>query len=92
MSLCMICGLCTEPCPTECLTTSKEYELAVSDKRDMYLEFALERDKEMAAKKMAEKAAAAAAAAAAPASPASPVAPAPEAPKPATDPGAAKDE
>ncbi|MDM7916152.1 MAG: NADH-quinone oxidoreductase subunit I, partial [Candidatus Eisenbacteria bacterium] len=29
MSLCMLCGLCTEPCPTECLTTTKEYELAV---------------------------------------------------------------
>jgi NADH-quinone oxidoreductase subunit I len=86
MSLCMICGLCTEPCPTECLTTSKEYELAVSNRKDMYLEFALDRDKEMAARKQAEKAAAAAAAAAAPA--AKPAAPA----APATDPGAAKGE
>jgi NADH-quinone oxidoreductase subunit I len=90
MALCMICGLCTEPCPTECLTTSKEYELAVRDRKDMYLEFAFERDKEMAARKMAEKAAAAAAAA--PAAPKAPAAPAAEAPKPAADPGDAKNE
>lgn len=55
MSLCMICGLCTEPCPTECLTVTKEYELAVEDKRGMYLEFALERDKQIVAQKMAQK-------------------------------------
>lgn len=55
MSLCMICGLCTEPCPTECLIVTKEYELAVEDKRGMYLEFALERDKQIVAQKMAQK-------------------------------------
>ncbi|MBD3162091.1 MAG: 4Fe-4S dicluster domain-containing protein [Candidatus Eisenbacteria bacterium] len=58
MSLCMVCGLCTEPCPTECLTMTKEYELAVHDKHDMYLEFALDRDKVMAEKAEAEKKAA----------------------------------
>jgi NADH-quinone oxidoreductase subunit I len=78
MALCMVCGLCTEPCPTECLTMTKEYELAVQDKKDMYLEFALERDKEIAARKQAEKAAAAAAAA--------------QAPAPAADSGVAKEE
>jgi NADH-quinone oxidoreductase subunit I len=61
MSLCMVCGLCTEVCPTECLTMTKEYELAVEDKRQMYLEFALERDKEIVKRKMAEKEAGAAA-------------------------------
>jgi NADH-quinone oxidoreductase subunit I len=61
MSLCMICGLCTEPCPTECLTVTKEYELAVHDRKGMYLEFAVDRDKQMAAKIKAEKEAAAAA-------------------------------
>ncbi|MBM3287162.1 MAG: NADH-quinone oxidoreductase subunit I [Candidatus Eisenbacteria bacterium] len=61
MALCMVCGLCTEVCPTCCLTMTKEYELAVTDKRRMYLEFATERDKEMVRKKMAEKEAAAAA-------------------------------
>lgn len=55
MALCMICGLCTEVCPTECLTMTKEYELAVQKKGDMYLEFALERDKEMVRQKMAAK-------------------------------------
>lgn len=66
MALCMVCGLCTEVCPTECLTMTKEYELSVHDKGQMYLEFALERDKEMAARKKAEKAAPPAAAPAAP--------------------------
>ena len=63
LALCMVCGLCTEVCPTECLTMTKEYELAVDDKKQMYLEFALERDKEIVKRKMAEKEAAAAAAA-----------------------------
>ncbi len=55
MALCMECGLCTEPCPTECLTMTKEYELAVQDKKDMYLEFAVERDEEIAARKQARR-------------------------------------
>lgn len=59
MSLCMICGLCTEPCPTECLTCTNEYELSVHDLKDMYLEFAVERDKQMAEKVKEKKAAAA---------------------------------
>jgi NADH-quinone oxidoreductase subunit I len=48
MALCMECGLCTYPCPTECLTMTHEYELAVNDKKGMYLEFATRRDREMA--------------------------------------------
>jgi formate hydrogenlyase subunit 6/NADH:ubiquinone oxidoreductase subunit I len=55
MALCMECGLCTEVCPTECLTMTKQYELAVEERRKMYLEFAFERDKEMVKKKMADK-------------------------------------
>jgi len=69
MALCMECGLCTYPCPTHCLTMSPEYELAVNDKKAMYLEFALEQDgvqaktdEERLAKEKVEKAAAAAAA------------------------------
>lgn len=64
MSLCMECGLCTYPCPTHCLTMSHEYELAVNDKKAMYLVFATEGDQVMAkkdeerlAKEKAEKAA-----------------------------------
>jgi len=53
MALCMLCGLCTEACPTECLTMTKEYELAVSSKKEIYLEFALQRDKRAVAEKMA---------------------------------------
>jgi NADH-quinone oxidoreductase chain I len=63
LALCMVCGLCTEVCPTECLTMTKEYELAVSERKLMYLEFAVEREKEIVKRKMAEKAAAAKAAA-----------------------------
>jgi NADH-quinone oxidoreductase subunit I len=67
MSLCMECGLCTYPCPTHCLTMTHEYELAVNDKKGMYLEFGIEhdrvmaeKDKELLAKEKAEKAAKAA--------------------------------
>ncbi len=90
MALCMVCGLCTEVCPTECLTMTKEYELAVGDRRGMYLEFALERDKEIVKRKMAEKEAAAKAAAeaaaAAPAAGDAPGAPSPGAPSHAPSP------
>jgi NADH-quinone oxidoreductase subunit I len=91
MSLCMVCGLCTEVCPTECLTMTDQYELAVGDKRGMYLEFALERDKEIVKRKMAEKEAAAkeAAAAAAAAPAAAPGPAAAGAPAPAAAPAAA---
>lgn len=72
MSLCMECGLCTYPCPTHCLTMSHQYELAVNDKKAMYLVFATEEDQVMAkqdeetlAKEKAEKEAKAAAAKAA---------------------------
>jgi NADH-quinone oxidoreductase subunit I len=50
MSLCMLCGLCTIPCPTHCLTMSKQYEMAVYEKGGMYLRFATAHDREMAAK------------------------------------------
>jgi NADH-quinone oxidoreductase subunit I len=69
MALCMECGLCVPPCPTECLTMTPEYELAVNDKKGMYLEFALEGDRTKAEtdalileKEKAEKASQAAAA------------------------------
>jgi NADH-quinone oxidoreductase subunit I len=85
MALCMVCGLCTEVCPTDCLTMTKEYELAVTNKRDMYLEFALERDKLIVKERMAAKAAEAAQPK--PAAPAAvtdgPAAPTAEAPAPA---------
>lgn len=64
MALCMECGLCVPPCPTHCLTMTHEYELAVNDKKGMYLEFATKRDAVQAtedearlAKEKAEKAA-----------------------------------
>ncbi|MBU1702070.1 MAG: 4Fe-4S dicluster domain-containing protein [Candidatus Eisenbacteria bacterium] len=68
-SECMVCGLCTEPCPTHCLTMSHDFELAVPERKGMWRYFATEADKqaaerdaESAAKEKAAKAAAAQAA------------------------------
>lgn len=40
MSQCMYCGLCTEACPTECLTMTKDFEYATYDRNDLIYEFA----------------------------------------------------
>ena len=65
MSLCMECGLCTDPCPTECLTMSAQYELAAPNKKALYLEFAVDAERaEAAARRTAERKAAEARAAA----------------------------
>lgn len=63
-ALCMYCGLCTEVCPTDCLTMTEEYELSVHTREGMYLEFATAEDKKKAEEARAAKAAAAAAKAA----------------------------
>jgi formate hydrogenlyase subunit 6/NADH:ubiquinone oxidoreductase subunit I len=84
-SLCMFCGLCTEPCPTQALIMTKQYEMATANKSDLHLSFAVdghraeEAARKAAEKKKAEAAAAAAAAAQAPAeaAPAVPAAPKP---------------
>ena len=42
MSLCMYCGLCTEVCPTECLTmkdTLEGIEYSSFDRNDLIFEF-----------------------------------------------------
>lgn len=39
LTRCMFCGLCTIPCPTECLTMSAGYEHAFYDKDDWVLRF-----------------------------------------------------
>ena len=64
LSLCMWCGLCTDPCPTHCLVMTKQYELSVHDKRDLYMEFAVDAERaKAAAERMAKKKAEAEAAA-----------------------------
>jgi formate hydrogenlyase subunit 6/NADH:ubiquinone oxidoreductase subunit I len=40
MTLCCYCGLCTEPCPTECLIMTEAYEYTVYDRSDLLLRFA----------------------------------------------------
>ena len=37
LSRCMFCGLCVESCPTKAIRFSHEYELAVYDKRKLYI-------------------------------------------------------
>jgi NADH-quinone oxidoreductase subunit I len=55
-ALCMYCGLCTEPCPTHCLTMTKRYEFATAEKGDLYLRFAVDAERaQAAALKAAEK-------------------------------------
>jgi len=39
LTRCMFCGLCTIPCPTECLTMSEGYEHAFYDKEEWILRF-----------------------------------------------------
>ncbi|MCW5828887.1 MAG: NADH-quinone oxidoreductase subunit I [Deltaproteobacteria bacterium] len=90
---CMYCGLCTEPCPTDAIHFTKEFERATTDFHNLYFEFVSpEERKEVLAKRekfeakeaeaKAKKAAAAAAAAAAkPAETATPATPPTEPPK-----------
>jgi formate hydrogenlyase subunit 6/NADH:ubiquinone oxidoreductase subunit I len=42
MTLCCYCGLCTFPCPTQCLTMTGAYEYSVYDKKDHIYHFAKE--------------------------------------------------
>lgn len=75
MSKCMFCGLCTWPCPTECLTMTKVYDYPAFDFRDHIYQFSNHTPAQITEKKAeleafnaeqaAKKAAAAAAAAAA---------------------------
>jgi NADH-quinone oxidoreductase subunit I len=37
MTRCLFCGLCVDACPVDALGMSREYEWAVTDKRDLYL-------------------------------------------------------
>lgn len=39
MAKCCFCGLCTEPCPTECLTMTSEYEYAGYDRDNLIFKF-----------------------------------------------------
>ncbi|MBS14121.1 MAG: NADPH-quinone oxidoreductase [Gemmatimonadetes bacterium] len=40
MSLCCYCGLCTYPCPTECLVMTPNYESSVYDRTDLLYKYA----------------------------------------------------
>ena len=40
MSLCCYCGLCTYPCPTECLVMTPSYESSVYDRTDLLYKYA----------------------------------------------------
>ena len=40
MALCCYCGLCTYPCPTECLIMTPNYESSVYDRTDLLYEYA----------------------------------------------------
>ena len=40
MSLCCYCGLCTYPCPTECLIMTPHYEASVYDRTDLLYKYA----------------------------------------------------
>jgi len=37
MTRCLFCGLCVQACPVDALAMTREYEWAVSDKRDLLL-------------------------------------------------------
>jgi NADH-quinone oxidoreductase subunit I len=37
MTRCLFCGLCVQACPVDALAMTKEYEWAVYDKRDLFL-------------------------------------------------------
>jgi len=95
---CCYCGLCTYPCPTECIKMTDVYEFSEYNRTDLIYNYvtltaaeityvkqkAAEMEKEAAAKKAAAAAAAATAKAAAPAAGATPApaGPAPAAAKP----------
>ncbi len=38
MTRCLFCGLCVQACPVDALAMTREYEWAVSDKRDLFLD------------------------------------------------------
>lgn len=40
MALCCYCGLCTYPCPTECLIMTPNYEASVYDRTDLLYKYA----------------------------------------------------
>ncbi len=40
MALCCYCGLCTYPCPTECLVMTPVYESSVYDRTDLLYQYA----------------------------------------------------
>ncbi len=40
MAKCCFCGLCTYPCPTECLIMTDEYEYSTRDRNNLVFEFA----------------------------------------------------
>jgi NADH-quinone oxidoreductase subunit I len=40
MALCCYCGLCTYPCPTECLVMTPVYEFSVYDRKDLVYHYA----------------------------------------------------
>lgn len=40
MALCCYCGLCTYPCPTECLIMTPNYEASVYDRTDLLYQYA----------------------------------------------------
>jgi NADH-quinone oxidoreductase subunit I len=40
MALCCYCGLCTYPCPTECLVMTPSYESSVYDRTDLLYKYA----------------------------------------------------
>ena len=40
MALCCYCGLCTFPCPTECLFMTSNYEASVYDRTDLLYQYA----------------------------------------------------
>lgn len=40
MTKCLFCGLCTEPCPTECLVMTKNYEFSSYGRGDLVHHFA----------------------------------------------------
>ena len=46
MGLCCYCGLCTYPCPTECLVMTPNYEASVYDRSDLIYRYARPEDYE----------------------------------------------
>lgn len=55
MSLCCYCGLCTYPCPTECLVMTPNYEASVYDRTDLIYRYARPQDFEKAPPEASEK-------------------------------------